>query len=86
VRPAPCLEWAQHCALLRFPANDRWVFTPARPTWSRRWKYHAANADGFAVWWTTANVLQRLDVRYLWAATLAVVCSTLLSLPTNFLC
>ena len=44
-----------------------------------------ANAGGFAVWWTTATVLQRLDVPYLWAATLAVVCSTILSLATNFL-
>jgi putative flippase GtrA len=44
-----------------------------------------ANAGGFALWWTTANTLQRLGVPYLLAATLAVVFSTILSLATNFL-
>jgi putative flippase GtrA len=32
-----------------------------------------------------ANGLQQLDVPYLWAAALAVVLSTMLSLATNFL-
>jgi putative flippase GtrA len=82
---AASLVQAETCTLLRYLANDRWVFHQARPTWARLWKYHVANAGGFAVWWTTANALQRCDVPYLWAATLAVVCSTLLSLATNFL-
>jgi len=79
------LVQAELCTLLRFLANDRWVFSQGRPTWVRLWKYHVANAGGFAVWWTTANGFQQLDVPYLWAATLAVVFSTTLSLATNFL-
>lgn len=85
VRAGNCVEWVEHYTLLRLLANDRWVFGQRRPTLARLWKYHVANAGGFAVWWTTANSLQRLDVPYLWAATLAVVCSAILSLPTNFL-
>gem|GEM_PF-2822562 len=80
-----CLEWVEHCTLLRLLANGPLGFGQRRPTLPRLWKYHVANAGGFAVWWTTANVLQRLDVPDLWAATLAVVCSTSLSLPTNLL-
>lgn len=82
---AASLVQAESCTLLRFLANDRWVFSQGRPTWARLWKYHVANAGGFAAWWTTANVLQRLEVPYLWAATLAVVFSTILSLVTNFM-
>jgi putative flippase GtrA len=82
---AASLVQAELCTLLRFLANERWVFCQGQPTWARLGKYHVANAGGFAVWWTTANALQRAEVPYLWAATLAVVFSTLLSLATNFL-
>ena len=82
---AGSLVQAELCTLLRFLVNDRWVFDRRRPTWSRLWKYHVANAGGFAVWWSIANSLQLLGVPYLWAATLPVVFSTLVSLVTNFL-
>jgi len=46
---AASLVQAELCTLLRFLANERWVFCQGQPTWARLGKYHVANAGGFAV-------------------------------------
>ncbi len=75
---------AEICTALRYLVNDRWVFAQPKPTWRRLWHYHVANAGGFAVWWITANLLQRSGVNYLLAAILAAACSAGVSLLSNF--
>lgn len=73
------------CTLLRFLVVDRWVFEHPRPTWTRLWQYHVANAVGFGIWWTAANVLKAAGVHYLLAAVLAMGCSVGFSMLSNFL-
>jgi putative flippase GtrA len=71
--------------VLRFLAVDRWVFGHRRPTWTRLWQYHVANATGFAIWWSAANVLRAAGVHYLLAAVLAMFCSVGFNFLSNFL-
>jgi len=72
--------------LLRFFANDRWVFGFPRPTWLRLWQYHVAIASSFAIWWTATNLLvYQLQVNYLLAQIFATCCSVGWSMITNFL-
>ncbi len=78
------LVQSETCNLLRFFANDRWVFGKRRPTWKRLVQYHVANAMGFAVWWAGANGLKALGVHYLWASVLAMIGSFGVSWLTNF--
>jgi len=73
------------CTILRFLAVDRWVFNHPRPTLTRLWQYHVANALGFAIWWSAANVLKSYGVHYLVAAGLASFFSVGFSLASNFL-
>jgi len=73
------------CTLLRFLMVDRWVFRHRRPTWKRLWQYHVANAVGFAVWWSAANLLKSVGVHYLVASVLAMFFSVGFSLLSNFL-
>jgi putative flippase GtrA len=73
------------CTVFRFLAVDRWVFGHARPTWKRLWQYHVANAVGFGIWWTAANVLKSAGVHYLVASVLAMFFSVGFSLLSNFL-
>jgi putative flippase GtrA len=76
---------AEACTLLRFFAVDRWVFGHRCPTWKRLWQYHVANAAGFGIWWSAANVMKVAGVHYLLAAVLAMCCSVGFSLLSNFL-
>ncbi|MGH8129229.1 MAG: GtrA family protein [Steroidobacteraceae bacterium] len=76
---------AEAGTLLRFLANDRWVFGRRRPTWGRLWQYHVANAASLGIWWSATNVFAFLGVHYLLASILAMACSVLLSMVTNFL-
>ncbi|MFT3772257.1 MAG: GtrA family protein [Minicystis sp.] len=71
--------------LLRFFINDRWVFGERRPTWARLWKYHAAAAGTFVLWWTATNVIPRWGVHYLAASVLATGLSVTWSLASNYL-
>jgi len=71
--------------ILRFLVVDRWVFAHPRPTWKRLWQYHVANAAGFGVWWTAANLMKNAGVHYLLASVLAIFFSIGFSLATNFL-
>ena len=71
--------------VLRFLVVDRWVFAHRRPTWKRLWQYHLANALGFAVWWSAANLLEASGIHYLLAPILAIFFSIGFSLATNFL-
>lgn len=73
------------CTLLRFLLVDRWVFGHPRPTAKRLWQYHVANAVGFGVWWTAANVLKSIGVHYLLASVLAMFFSVGFSMASNFL-
>jgi len=45
------------CTLLRFLANDRYVFKHRRPTLGRCWRYHVANGASFIVYYTASVVL-----------------------------
>ncbi|HEX2854097.1 MAG TPA: GtrA family protein [Opitutaceae bacterium] len=71
--------------VLRFLMVDRWVFSHPRPTWKRLWQYHIANALGFAVWWSAANLLKMVGVHYLAASILAMFVSVGFNLLSNFL-
>ena len=73
------------CTIFRFLAVDRWVFGHPRPTVTRLWQYHVANAVGFAIWWSAANALKANGVHYLLAAVLATFFSVGFSLASNFL-
>jgi putative flippase GtrA len=70
--------------VFRFLAVDRWVFGHPRPTWRRLWQYHVANALGFGIWWTAANVLKSVGVNYLVASVLAMFFSVGFSMLSNF--
>lgn len=83
--PAATLLAALLGTLLRFLANDRLVFGEVRPTWARLRSYYAANALGFMLWYSVANLLPRFGVHYLISAVLATMCSVTVSLATNFL-
>lgn len=71
--------------LLRFLMVDRWVFNHRRPTWKRLGQYHIANALGFSIWWSAANLLKSSGVHYLLASVLAMFVSVGFSMLTNFL-
>lgn len=70
--------------VLRFLANDRWVFGHTRPSWRRLGEYHLAIAGGFAIWWLTSNALVFLGVHYLLASLLAIAASIGINAATNF--
>ncbi|HTB80142.1 MAG TPA: GtrA family protein [Opitutaceae bacterium] len=70
--------------VLRFLVVDRWVFNHRRPTWGRLWQYHVANAAGFAVWWSAANLLKSAGVNYLLASIFAMFFSIGFNLLSNF--
>ncbi len=71
--------------LLRFLVVDRWVFGHRRPTGTRLWQYHVANAVGFGVWWSAANLLKSAGVHYLLASVLAMFFSVGFGFVSNFL-
>jgi putative flippase GtrA len=70
--------------VLRFLANDRWVFGHPRPTWKRLAIYHVAVAGGFLVWWVTSNILVLLGFHYLLASVMAISGSISFNLISNF--
>jgi putative flippase GtrA len=76
---------AEAVTLLRFFINHYWVFGRRDPTLRACIQYHVANAGAFAVWWAAANLLTIFGMHYLAAGIVAVACSTLVSLATNFL-
>ena len=82
--PVSSLVTAEVGTILRFLVNDRWVFENHRPTLGRFWKYHVANAGGFAIWWSVCNALPPFGVNYLIASVLATCCSVGFSIVTNF--
>jgi putative flippase GtrA len=75
---------AEAGTLLRFLVNDRWVFKRTRPTWARLWQYHVANAASLCIWWLATNAFAYLGVHYMLASVLAMACSVVLSMITNF--
>jgi len=82
--PIATLLTAEASTLLRFLVNHYWVFGLRNPTIRNCIHYHIANAGAFALWWVTANALTLLGLHYLLAGVVAVACSTLFSLSTNF--
>ena len=76
---------AEICTILRFLVVDRWVFCHTRPTLKRLWQYHVANALGFTIWWSAANILKSGGVHYLGSAVLATFFSVGFSMASNFL-
>lgn len=81
---AATLVQSEICNVLRFFANDRWVFKQRHPTLQRLWHYHVANALGFGVWWLGANALEAAGMNYLMASLVAMLGSVGVSLLTNF--
>jgi putative flippase GtrA len=43
--------------LLRYFANDYWVFGYPRPSFKRCWEYHIANLSSFIVWVVCSNYI-----------------------------
>ena len=76
---------AETGTILRFLVNDRWVFGHRRPTLTRLWQYHVANAGSFILWWTVSNLLPGVGIHYLLAALIATAASVGFSMLTNFL-
>ena len=70
--------------ILRFLVVDRWVFRHPRPTLMRLWQYHIANALGFGIWWSVANLLEAAGVQYLVASVLAMFFSVGVNMLSNF--
>ena len=70
--------------ILRFLVVDRWVFRHPRPTLLRLWQYHVANALGFGIWWSVANLLETAGVQYLVASVLAMFFSVGVNMLSNF--
>lgn len=70
--------------MLRFWANNRWVFGRSQVHWADFQRYCAASAGGFVVWYLTLNGLAWAGVHYLLAALLAVGCSVTVNFTTNF--
>lgn len=76
---------AEATTIVRYGINDRWVFGQCRPSWTRFWRFHVANAGGFVIWWAVANTLPRFGVQYLLASTAGTACAVLVNMATNFL-
>lgn len=83
--PVATLVTAVIGTLLRFLANDRFVFQQRRPTWARLRAYYAAIALSVVVWYVVVNALTWLGVYYLLSAVAATGCSVGFSLTSNFL-
>ena len=83
--PLGTLLTAEIGILLRFAANNYWVFHARRPTWRLCLQYHVANAGVFILWWVATNALNLAGVQYLLAGIIAVAFSTGLSLCADFL-
>ncbi|MBI4495268.1 MAG: GtrA family protein [Chloroflexi bacterium] len=82
--PVAALVAAEAIQLLRFLANDRWVFGHRRPTWTRLWQYHVACASGAALHWVVLNSLAWLGLYYLLATVAATGVTVSWSMLTNF--
>ncbi|HTP31266.1 MAG TPA: GtrA family protein [Candidatus Acidoferrales bacterium] len=76
---------AELTLLVRFLANDSWVFGQGNPTWRRLWQFHVASAGGFVIWMAVTNGLYQLGVQYLIASVIGSACSMCFSIVTNFL-
>lgn len=76
---------AEAGTLLRYLVNDRWVFGKTRPSWRRLWQYHVANAASLCIWWVATNLFAYFGAHYMIASVLAMACSVLISILTNFL-
>jgi putative flippase GtrA len=72
------------CTILRFLVVDRWVFSHRAPTWKKLRQYHVANALGFGIWWSVANLLKIAGVHYMLAAVLAMFFSVGFNILSNF--
>ena len=83
--PVATLVMAVVGTLLRFLANDRFVFQQRRPTWARLRAYCTAIALGVAVWYAVANTLTWFGVYYLLSAIAATGCSVGFNFTANFL-
>ena len=75
---------AEISTLLRFLINHYWVFGRISPRLADCAQFHIANAGAFLIWWSLTNLLIHLGMHYLAAGIVAVACSTLVSLATNF--
>jgi putative flippase GtrA len=72
--------------LLRYLVNDRWVFGHPKPSWTRLWQYHVANASSFVLWVIIYNLLGYLfKIEGAIAVVIATAFSVGLSMATNFL-
>lgn len=71
--------------ILRFIANDRFVFLHKCPSWQRLRTYVVSIALGACLWYAVANFLILFRVHYLIAAILATACSVTVNFLFNFL-
>lgn len=75
---------AELCTILRFFANENWVFRTRRNCWIRLGQFHLANAAAFFVWLAVTNLLVHAGLHYQIAAVAGVGCSVGVSFLSNF--
>ena len=71
--------------LLRFVANDRWVFGHSRPTLRRCWQFHLTVLASFAVWAGITAGLSAIGVPYLLASVVGNASTVAWGLSTSLL-
>ena len=77
---------AELCTILRYGANDLWVFGSPKLSWLRCWEYHVANFSSFFLWNFLIVVLgNKLGWDHRLAAIVATMVSAGWSMVTNFL-
>lgn len=82
--PIAAVAAGESVLLVRFLANDRWVFGQRGPIWMRLWQYHVASAAAFALHWAVLNGLAMLGLFYLLAALAATGVTVVWSMLSNF--
>jgi putative flippase GtrA len=83
--PLATLVAGEASTLLRYLANDRWVFGYTRPSWHRCWKFHATVLASFALWALVTDVLAASGAHYLVASVAGNMSTVAWGLGSSFL-
>jgi putative flippase GtrA len=83
--PIATLVVAAAGTLVRFLANDRFVFGHVRPTRARFVAYCIATSGSACIGYLSVNTLVWFGAHYLFSAIVVTACSVTFNLATNFL-
>jgi putative flippase GtrA len=83
--PVATLLAATFGTVLRYLANDRFVFGHPQPAWARFFAYGVATSGSVCVGYAVVNTLAWLGLHYLFAALATTACSVILHFVSNFL-